>query len=71
MKVNGSLWKRNFDAFLVEPFEDAFSQFVLSHILIGELPHLADEGEIQGRFSKAGNESYKWSRLGQQARYLA
>lgn len=47
MQVNGSLRERNFNAFSVESREDSFTEFVLSQILICELPHLTDEGEIE------------------------
>lgn len=70
MHVHGSLRERNFNAFPIESREDSFTEFVLSQILIRELPYLADEREIERGFSKARDEPYERCGFSKQSGYL-
>lgn len=65
--MDGADGEGDFDAFLAEAFEDAFAHFVLDSVLVDKFGDLADEREVNGGFSEAGDESDEGGRIGEEA----
>src|SRR4029077_7330305 len=55
------------NAFFAKPAIDPLAKFVLYQELVGELCHLAAQGEVHGSLAEPGDEPGRWRRLVQQA----